>query len=230
MTGCAVSNAGLGVPSPDRTAMPSLVTITRLPKKDALAIAPVLPGVWTTTRRDSISRSHTGSIVAWAMTNSSRDAGTPARKRSAARLSQSAQFGARSPAALELQELRMTSDCGLGLLLDFGQPQDGQSVQFLPRGEVACQPADLDLTLRAADAIAGEARGSQQCGRGHPEQQPPGDPTSTGTARTGDGRGSEHDRPKGAPSSAVTGPARLRQGIGQSLELRLSARLQQLID
>ena len=193
-------------------------------------MAPVLPGVWTTTRRDSTSRSHTGSIVACA-----DDEFEPWRRHARAqalggKLSQAAQLGARSLAALQLQELRMTGDCGLGLLLDLRQPQDGQPVLFLPRRR-GRSPAGRSRP-HPASGRCDSWRGSryQQSGRSRPEQQPPADPTAAGTAGARRWSRSEHGRPRARPHAPSPDQPGLRQGIGQSLELRLPARLQQLID
>ena len=77
-----------------------------------------------------------------------------------------------------------------------------------------------DPSLRLGGRARGHGRPLGHLAQPDPDPHPPARPL----------RGCLRRAPKAAPSCAVAGPARLRQGIGQGLELRLAARLDQLID
>ena len=136
---------------------PRRVTTIRLSAKPALAIEPVLTGVWTTTRRVSISLAQARSGAAWRSTNSSRSAGTPARSCAEATLISRCSSGAGRPTALQLLELGGAGDGGLRLLLGRRHALAHQrALNSCRLAKIRLEAQNLGPALRQADPIARE--------------------------------------------------------------------------
>ena len=228
--GCSVPSAGASRALPQRVTIDPVVEEGHCGDRRRCCI-----GVWTTSTAD-VDRSTRNSLAGacWPCTNAKRSRRHAGAQAIGGQVDQPCKLGARRLAALEPDQLSISGNSDLCLLLGHRPPARELSIQCCADGRpgqtAAVRPR---CSLRPADAIAGECPATASRLTDHRStQRHPGKPSSPGYARRAVER-----RPRRAWPALLRitqAPSPDQPGLGrhgsQRLQFRLLPRLEHLID